>query len=568
MFCLSQQCQPPNEFDTKIKCTKDLLQAELCSTLKRRKNVPIVEPPRYQYPRYEDVIDGTPTASSSTSDAKPTAIKQQTDGYDEILKSALGPIKPIPSTLFALNNSGNSSTINNCSNNIVTPAKETESQTVNKAFISHGKPNYTLPRKLDKCNDFELASTHEHTVKNNNYGVGSNVTPTRFASNPIKENSFRSATLPRKLEVINRFEAKSADENPFVFMSKPINKFTTTSNGSSEDIAWNSSPTDRYKSISPMENQYKSTFLPTRPFAAISNDSGKNGNVSAGKKIVKIPAKSFDPFENHFNYTTDKDTPPPLPTKLPPSMKVYNIKRDETKNTEQDGKKRFISHGKPNFVVPQKSTVIIKPSSNTSTKQACENYLEVKIKSLKPQKSIDESEKKFTNVYDSAATAFTPINHLGAAKRSLKSSKSMENIADDPICNNEHNEIRRALTKLRCVDDMDSNPLPQTQNWSGRSTPASELSADSGNSSPPASAFGRPSANNSNNAYTNYEQKTVVSFSKDLLDAPNRYPESIKVTKTITSSSSHHSTSVVQQTFFNNVKFIIDDNGQVVHTNY
>lgn len=71
---------------------------------------------------------------------------------------------------------------------------------------------------------------------------------------------------------------------------------------------------------------------------------------------------------------------------------------------------------------------------------------------------------------------------------------------------------------------------------------------------------------NNNNIVKNngnkFEQKTFVSFSKDLQDAPNRYPEKIHVTKTITKTERyvHHQT----ETVFQNVRFSIDDQAHVV----
>lgn len=58
-----------------------------------------------------------------------------------------------------------------------------------------------------------------------------------------------------------------------------------------------------------------------------------------------------------------------------------------------------------------------------------------------------------------------------------------------------------------------------------------------------------------------FGQKTFVSFSKDLQDAPNRYPEKVHVTKTITTTERY-----VQQTqtVFQNVRFSIDDQAHVV----
>lgn len=57
-----------------------------------------------------------------------------------------------------------------------------------------------------------------------------------------------------------------------------------------------------------------------------------------------------------------------------------------------------------------------------------------------------------------------------------------------------------------------------------------------------------------------FEQKTIVSFSKDLLNAPNNHPDQIRVKKTIITEHSHTMT----DNPFNNIRFSIQTNGQVI----
>lgn len=58
-----------------------------------------------------------------------------------------------------------------------------------------------------------------------------------------------------------------------------------------------------------------------------------------------------------------------------------------------------------------------------------------------------------------------------------------------------------------------------------------------------------------------FEQKTFVSFSKDLLNAPNKYPDQIRVKKTVVTERSH---AVNHDNPFNNIRFSIQPNGQVI----
>lgn len=291
-----------------------------------------------------------------------------------------------------------------------------------------------------------------------------------------------------------------------------------------------------------------------------NGESETTPSINHVKTIITFPSKPVD-SQNRVvasqKSASDEVLPPPLPIKA--AVKMYTQKINDTKKAEQDNKKLLISHGKPNFVVPSshKSKVIIKPSSGHASKQACENYLEVKIKSLKPQRSVIEStqpEKRVNNQPE------PHINHLESAIRSLKSFKSF----DDTIESSAFEENEKM--QIRNIYDSDSSGLSKTPNWSGRSTPASEMSADSGNSSPPPPISYGKSVGHNHSSYANFEQKTVVSFSKELLDAPNRYPETVKVTKTISSQTiSSQTTSVMQQTVFNNLKFVIDNDGQVLN---
>lgn len=423
-----------------------MLQAELCSTLKRRKNVaPIVDPPKYQYPQYNDTVDSTNVSSAAFAKQSPQPQHQS------IVQL---PLKPVVPQKTAVNIFDDHSTPKSS----IAVANQ---RTVDRPPITHGKPNFTLPKEAIKK---AVAAPISH-------------------SNGVVV----STTIP---------EPFKAEKTIVSLPSMGLQKHAKTISHNRLDLP------------------AKATQSPTQAAAPTS-------------------------------------PPPPIPAKfgtLPKNQSLPKIDRqlshDNSNVEEASGKKLLISHGKPNFVVPsnKKSKVVIAPQP-LSSKQKCENYLEVKIKSLKPQKATGDSPV--------IETTFSP--NVSQTMRPLRPSKSI-----DDECNT--NELQRALSNLRTVDHS------KTTNWSGRSTPASELSTDSGNSSPPPSTFGRSIVNSGGsiqpigNAYTNYEQKTVVSFSKELHDAPNRYPESIKVTKTITTS--HH------QTVFNNVKFVINDDGNVIHSNY
>lgn len=59
----------------------------------------------------------------------------------------------------------------------------------------------------------------------------------------------------------------------------------------------------------------------------------------------------------------------------------------------------------------------------------------------------------------------------------------------------------------------------------------------------------------------NFEQKTIISFSKELHSAPNKYPDQIRVTRTVKITESSH---VAPESVFKNIRFSISPNAQVV----
>lgn len=68
---------------------------------------------------------------------------------------------------------------------------------------------------------------------------------------------------------------------------------------------------------------------------------------------------------------------------------------------------------------------------------------------------------------------------------------------------------------------------------------------------------------NDKSSTTTPVNNVVVSFSKDLSNAPNRYPDHIKITKPIENAGTTISNGDKQQKFLSDIKFIIDSNGSV-----
>lgn len=312
-----------------------------------------------------------------------------------------------------------------------------------------------------------------------------------------------------------------------------------------------------------------------------SADAIKSPYRPAAPKTKTIIQLSNDVPAVPTQVTLTSTQPPPLPAKLPPiQAAAVGPKKSIVLNETNDGRKLLMSHGKPNFVAPPK--IQQQPMSQTTrkpigTKESAENYLDVKIKSLKPQRSVDDSFS--SRIAEKKAIFEKPAPASPFAQNTWKplKSKDMQHTSST-----NSNEIHRTLSRLRSTDgSKDKDTKIKSPNYSGQTTPDS--SNDSGHSSPlpqptiiNKSAFEQhvTDAVNKNlpngrktsaSTTTNFAQRTIVSFSKDLNDSPNRYPEHVQVTKTMTSNTETTTSYRRQEAIFDNIRFSINDQAQVIH---
>lgn len=418
--------------------------------MKRRRPVAVVEPPKYQYPTYDDVnSESSDKSIAYTNTIKPINVKQTLSVVSAIKLPDDVTVK------LALN-------------------KSASSLDSDKPMISHAKPNFTLPLKPNS------------TIKTTPYA-------------PISTKISKSAS-----------DALKSSYN--------ISKTMILNDNSHENIVAN----------------YELPLHPSPPIP------------------VRLPPKPVDPM----------------------SYKIGN----------NDKKKQLISHGKPNFVVSPAHKLHSPSKVILNSNEACQNYLEVKLKSLKSkpvgndlQRVVDRKaifEQTAVNAPKLITTKYKPP---GKAIKSLKAYKTFdETDVTLSIQSNAYtrspensNEIHQALTRLRTTDST-AEIKSKNSNISDHSTPGSDLSTDSGHSSPVPlinrNDFEHQSVSHSSDRnqikncasdtesstnQSNFAQKSFVSFSKELLDSPNCYPDKVQVTNTI--SSSTKSTRFVQRTTFKNI---------------
>lgn len=406
------------------------MQIELSNTLKRRKPVAIVDPPKYQFPPTPGV--------TKTGDIAPVSIKPINVNHTLAVVSSI----KLPEGV----------------NVSISSNKATQNE---KPRISHAKPNYTLPGKKPESSAGPAIGLPSDA----------NSLPNRTAA----------AQLPPRL-------------------------------------------------------------IPPKPKTIIQS----NNDTSVA------PAQATNP--------------PPILAKLQANQ---TNEADSNKSTIPKGtiesRKLLISHGKPNFIAPAKTQQRF--TSKTACNQA-ENYLSVKIKSLKPQRSLDDSSSSQIAEKRAIFDKASPSSHVTTTWKSLKSKKATKSPSTDS------KGIHVAFNRLHSTDEHKVSKLKPLI-YSGHDTLHDDNSNDSGHSSPlpqaapiNKSAFEQhvtdavsKSHSNGRNGITsnvaNFEQRTVVSFAKELNDSPNRYPEQVRVTKTVTSSTA-------TTTIFDNIRFSINDQSQVI----
>lgn len=287
------------------KQTQDLLQAELCNTLKRRKPVVIDEPPKYQYPTYNESKNSS-NESSSSSKIDNESIKTSTvkpANVNAVLSVVTG-IK-IPDVQYDIN---------------VTKTKfDTLPKSTNdtKPKISHGKPNFVINRNdsasklIKQIENGKSTATENKIVQLPKFGARTetievkSVLKPKFQTQPSiektvkfinKENSTHqnatattttAAIIPRKdSDVLKSYgEVSSTLKKIEAMKSKPIEKpqhektLAPVTNIVANKKALFEQSADLTKQPSPVPQ------IKQKPFVTktISNDETKLTNGSSGK---------------------------------------------------------------------------------------------------------------------------------------------------------------------------------------------------------------------------------------------------------------------------------------------
>lgn len=282
--------------------------------------------------------------------------------------------------------------------------------------------------------------------------------------------------------------------------------------------------------VSPIKLLEGAEVIITRNDKITSNNKPMIGHV---KPNFTLPRKRPEVFETN-TATTAQATPKLSLSQNNASLEAQTLPGcDSRKKFGQEksvvGQKLLMSHGKPNFratSMTPKQYVAKVPCNQKGTKEAAENYLQVKIKSLK---SSDES-------------ASSQIAEKKAIFEKLSPSTSG---LDTNSLTSHTKQSRSVLNQLR--NDDDPRHFSSTIQKAAARTDTSSENITNGCV---------PRAPNNNQL----KHKTIVSFSKDLNDSPNRYPEHVRVTKTIITSDSETVENYRrQEAIFDHIRFSIND---------
>ncbi|XP_031627275.1 probable myosin light chain kinase DDB_G0279831 [Contarinia nasturtii] len=417
------------------KQTQDLLQAELTSTLKRRKPIVINEPPKYEYPTYNDNNENNANVSnknneSSHSIANTTNVTKPLN-VNAVL-SVVSGIK-IPDVQYDAKSS---------------TALKTQSN--EKPKISHGKPNFMINTKEIK---------------------------------PINGNE--STSLKTKI--------KSPEINETKKLHRP--SFFTKTNNLTTVYKSSAKPTVEPNSAESQVEKCKSIFLI------------KTQNIvddSPSKPSPKLQQKT-DLISKFENIPTTKGADQQLPNK----KITENVKKSSVDETNG------ISFAN---VANKKALFEQKPEQTTP-----------KLNGLK--NTVNNSE------VSSKPTAVAPI--LNGKYSTLNSPRMM-------------NQTKPGVTTVTLNKNATYGPL-------GRPLVAANDRVDHHFERTVHTVNETTSTINGKYETKQFEQKTIVSFSKDLHSATNKYPEQIRVKKTMVTERS-----AIQDNPFQNIRFSIKTDGNVI----
>lgn len=350
---------------------------------------------------------------------------------------------------------------------------------------------------------------------------------------------------------------------------------------------------------------------PTQPISSVG--------VKSTEDVKNVQLKSNISVEPTLpNTDIEVSTPQPIATKTIQASQQFNGFTAHNKTTASNGL---------NFVEALQVTNINKSSENEETtkytngantlKTSGAHYSNSTVKSFTKLSHSTPTSGRSSPVLSSplpprkvptigykqqdAMTSQSGSNTLKTSQKILisESSTSSTSSITSSACA-EQNEIQRKLQSLKTVDmhevsrHTESSAAP-TRRWTAKKvygsqspplamTTAAAASPLSPRKAQPFKVHTQPQSPHitspaihhlAQNGSPNFDVKPIVSFSKDLC-VTNRYPDKVKVFRSTSSSSeaasvstkatSTDSSTSETNTYFSDLKFIINENGEVIHS--
>lgn len=515
-----------------------MLHAELSSTLKRRKPVVINEPPKYEYPTYDDSNGNGSNGSSNSVNNKINDSSHSTTSVNiatpkpmnvNAVLSVVTGIK-LPDTIQYDANVGNATAAS-------------ASSTTDKRKISHGKPNFTInhqkenrphhspplpPPSLPKASspkinggapvDTKLTTTTtaapapamvqpklQRPSYFTNHSIGSDKTivkTTPMARPAIDTNGTESGQVEKCRSIFMIKSQKSQDDSVKQITKCPLKSADSgvvkLTNASSSNGANEQPPKPKellHKKISIDESSLSSSSSPLSngiSFASVANKkalferSAPNENHSPKSPIGTLRGAQTEKL--YFNKPVSSSSPsPPLPPSTPSASAAY------------------MSNGKFNTL-----------NGHRSNGNADRNQKPGGITTVTLNKSIP----------------YGGNGSVGGGTLDRPKYERTPSTTKDAVDHFERSVHETATSKTTTTKMMEKTTTTTTNKYETKQQ--------------------------------QFEQKTIVSFSKDLLNAPNNYPEQIRVKKTIINESVQQRSPAIADSPFHNIRFSIKTNGQVI----
>lgn len=509
--------QELSQSDKLKKQTQDLLQAELTSTLKRRKPVVINEPPKYMYPTYDDSNKNNESSHSSGNANNNNGISG--GGGGSTISTPIAEQKPLNiNAVLSVVTGIKLPDIQYDANISASKPPASSSSSSDKVKITHGKPNFTVSQKENRPNvpttspNVQNKSPETIDSKYRRPGYG-----TSYGNN--------STVTPEKVDNKKSTDIKSININSF--NTKPVNlnsvDATATTNGKFIDVKPNDSKSVNVKITDlkslnvnvpvPHANSESQVKKCKSIFLLKSQNSIENDNTA----VKKLPSKSE--FVSKFETNPVSNV----------MVNIHNPKKELIKQTSVDVPSNGIS-----FVsVANKKALFEKPAQSETISRT--KHIQA---STKPTTTLEISNGKFNTL--NGHRIISPSSNQ--ANRSGGIGNSAAGVTTVSVNKNvSYGSMNQAPTKDR-IDHFERTVHTVNETTSTNKLGQSET--------------------------RQFEQKTFVSFSKDLLNAPNNYPDSIRVKKTIVTERSNIATATAAADAtdnpFQHIRFSIQSNGQVI----